>query len=871
MRARQNQIRPLLAALGATAVVTGAPRGHAQDAQTATSDAGEPPARPNLTPPVLQYDRGVLYPKQAIDEGLVRVVVVTLVVGIGSDGAVTSAEVEQPAGHGFDEAATAAARDLRFEPAKRQGVSVASRIRFQYTFTPPSGAISGEVRTLTGDRPIAGATVTARDALGTERATTTGADGAWRIDRLPPGAYHVTIVAPEMQTREVDETLGPGREERAIDRLAPSVPAKPSPASGAGAVAPEAEEVDVRGRRPPREVTVFALDQREINRIPGTSGDALHSLENLPGVARPPALSGLLIVRGSAPQDSQYFVDGTPIPIVYHFGGLFSVLPTEAIDRIDFYPGNFSTQYGRAMGGIVDVGLAEPKGDRLHGLAEVNLIDARVLAQGPVFDTGWKFLVAGRRSYVDTWLGPLLNSLGSNVSVAPVYYDYQAIVERDLGPRSSLRFAFFGSDDRLALLLSSGTQGAPTLAGQLSDHTGFWRAQGLYKLRLNDRTQVRVVVGAGQDFVSFTAGNIYFNLTDWPITGRAEVSQKLDPRLTMNVGLDVGYGPYTVSARLPPLPTPGTPPSGPFSSQAPLQTKSTAAIYEPAAYVEWEATPWRGARIVPGIRLDYTKDTHAWDLDPRIVVRQDVTTAPRTTLKAGVGLFSQPPQPQETNAVFGTPGLTSNRAYHYDLGIEHEFTRHIDGSVEGFYKQLDHLVTQNLGNTGSGVIYGAEVLLRYKPDEHFFGWLAYTLSRSVRRDAPGAPLMLSEFDETHVLTVLGSYRLGHGWEFGARFRLTSGYMFTPAQYGYYDENVGSYVALQAYPQFGSRLPLFHSLDLRVDKTWRFSWGSFAMYLDVLNVYNNANVDGISYNYNSTLSSHVGDLPILPSLGLRLEM
>ena len=26
------------------------------------------------------------------------------------------------------------------------------------------------------------------------------------------------------------------------------------------------------------------------------------------------------------------------------------------------------------------------------------------------------------------------------------------------------------------------------------------------------------------------------------------------------------------------------------------------------------------------------------------------------------------------------------------------------------------------------------------------------------------------FDQTHILTVLGSYRLGNGWEFGARFR-----------------------------------------------------------------------------------------------------
>ena len=869
MRAPRSPIQTWLSALAAAIGVFAKPLpAHADDSGGSGVDAGVSARRSEVTPPVLHFDGGARYPKQAVDDGVDQAVTVSLFVAIDSSGAVSKAEVESPAGHGFDEAAVSAAMDLKFDPAKRDGVPVAARIRFTYTFTPPPATLSGTVRALASDRPIEGAIVTVRDAMASERSTVTGTDGSWRIEKLPPGAYHVTIAAAGMQAHEVDQTLKPAQEERAIDRLEATTAA---PMQGAPDASNEVEQVEVHGKRPPREVTEFTLDQSEINRIPGTSGDALHSLENLPGVARPPALSGLLIVRGSAPEDSQYFVDGTPIPIVYHFGGLFSVLPTEAIDRIDFFPGNFSTEYGRAMGGIVDVGLAEPKGDRVHALAEANLIDARVLVQGPVFDTGWKFLVAGRRSYVDTWLGPVLKATGADVSVAPVYYDYQAILERNLSNRSSIRFAFFGSDDRLAILLTNGTQGAPTLAGQLSDHTGFWRAQALYKLQMGDDTRFHAVVAFGEDSVQLSAGNIYFTLTDWPITGRAEISQKIDPRLTMNVGLDMYYAPYGLAARLPPAPTAGSPPSGPFSSQAPLQANSNSSLYEPAAYVEWEATPWRGARIVPGLRLDYAKATDAWDLDPRIVVRQDLTTAPRTTIKAGIGLFSQPPQPQETNAVFGMSGLTSNRAYHYDLGIEREFTRQIDGSVEGFYKQLDHLVVQDLGNTGTGVIYGAEVLLRYKPDAHFFGWIAYTLSRSLRRDAPGAPLMLSEYDETHVLTILGSYKLGHGWEVGARFRLTSGYMDTPQQYGYYDENVGSYSALQAYPQYGSRLPLFDSLDLRVDKTWNFRWGKIAAYLDVLNVYNNANVDGISYNYNSTMTSYLGDLPILPSLGLRVEM
>jgi hypothetical protein len=247
-----------------------------------------------------------------------------------------------------------------------------------------------------------------------------------------------------------------------------------------------------------------------------------------------------------------------------------------------------------------------------------------------------------------------------------------------------------------------------------------------------------------------------------------------------------------------------------------------------------------------------------------------VTRDPRTTLKAGVGVYTQPPTPQETNTVFGMSGLRSNRAIHYDLGVEREFTRNIEGSLEGFYKQLDYLVQSQLGNTGSGVVYGAEMLLRYKPDERFFGWLAYTLSRSVRRTEPGAPLRTFQYDETHVLTVVASYRLGLGWEIGARYRLTSGYMYTPQQYGFYDENVGTYIPLAAYPTYNSRLPLFHSLDIRIDKTWDLGWSRLHAYLDVLNVYNQSNVDGVSYDFNSTHSSWANDLPFIPSIGLKME-
>ena len=114
--------------------------------------------------------------------------------------------------------------------------------------------------------------------------------------------------------------------------------------------------------------------------------------------------------------------------------------------------------------------------------------------------------------------------------------------------------------------------------------------------------------------------------------------------------------------------------------------------------------------------------------------------------------------------------------------------------------------------------------------------------------------------------------VGDGWEFGMRYRLISGSLRTPQQYGFFDLNVSAYLPLQGYPPNSERNPLFHQLDVRLDKTWFLkNGGKIGFYVDVLNVYNQANSEGVTYNYNSTLSTQTNSLPILPSLGLRGEL
>lgn len=844
-----------------------------------------PPAPPVITPPSIKQDDGAEYPAQAITDKVKDPVEVVLILELDPTGAVKNVTVETPQGHGFDEAATAAAQKLVFEPAKRNGQPIAAKIRHKYAFAPPTSRLVGKITSQARDAAIEGAKVTVEGPDGQRWTAAAGADGNWKIEGVPHGSYRVTIEAPGYAAQTYEEALDPGTEAQVDVRLErPNVAPPPPPPPGVDLG--DVEEVTIRGTRPPREVTKRTLEQRELLRSPGTNGDALRAIQNLPGIARPPGFAGILIVRGAAPQETGTFVDGTYVPIIYHFGGLSSVIPTEMLEKIDFYPGNFSTYFGRFTGGVIDVGVRDPRVKKdpnshlesakagIHGLIQADLIDARTVVQGPLGNTGWNFAVAGRRSYIDAWLGPALEAGGAGVTTAPVYYDYQLMLQRDWDKhRHNLRLFFFGSDDRFRILIRQVNGSAPGAGGNLSLGTAFYRAQARYVGKLSDDIELRLVGAVGKDALDFSIGDIFFVLSSYPITARAELSAKLAQGLRNNFGLDLLYQPYEVAARLPPPPRPGEPPAGPFGSQPALELSQTGSLYQPAFYDELELTPFKGTRIVPGVRLDYTKSTKGWDVQPRVVVRQDITSGfPRTTLKGGIGRFGQAPLPQQITPPFGDPRVRTSFANHYGVGVEREITRQVEVGTETFYRQYDGIIVQGEGNSGEGRAFGLETLLRYKPDDKFFGFLAYTLSRSVRRDTPNDPERLFQFDQTHILTAVGSYRLGGGWEIGARFRLVSGNLRTPQTYGFYDATVGAYIPGISYPPFSERNPAFHQLDVRVDKTWVFKEGvRMNAYLDIYNAYNQGNVEGVSYNFNQTLSSRATGVPILPSLGFRIDM
>jgi hypothetical protein len=111
--------------------------------------------------------------------------------------------------------------------------------------------------------------------------------------------------------------------------------------------------------------------------------------------------------------------------------------------------------------------------------------------------------------------------------------------------------------------------------------------------------------------------------------------------------------------------------------------------------------------------------------------------------------------------------------------------------------------------------------------------------------------------------------LPRNWQVGGRFRLVSGNPITPVTGSVYNASLDRYEAY--YGKLNSdRLPMFHQLDLRIDKRWVYQRWMLNLYLDIQNVYNPSNTENYDYNYNFKKYNPQQSLPILTILGIKAE-
>ncbi len=809
------------------------------------------------TPALLRFVPAV-YPPAAEKAGLTARV--GLEIDIGADGRVTGVRVEKPAGHGFDEAAAAAARQFVFSPAKLDGKPAPVTIGYVYRFVlrrappPPPPArerkipVEGRVLERASKNPLTGATIAAE---GIE--TTAGAGGRFSL-QVPAGMRYFQVFAAgyEPLTRRIAVE---GQKLTLTFYLRPKI-------EGFHTVVRTTKETDV--------VEEYTLEKEEVRRAPGTFGDPLHVITDLPGVARSPFDLGFLIVRGADPADTDFYLDGLEVPLIYHFGGGPAVVNPEFLDEIDFYPGGQGARYGHAIGGTVDVTSHKLQADRVHGTADVNTAFASGFLDVPLGDDT-TIAAAGRRSYFDLLLKPFL---GPGVAIVPYFWDYQFKIDHGKPTdRNQFNLMAYGSNDTLDVATGSSAllPGGVNLDYHALFHhlTATWQYQnGPFKSKLAGMAGYE---DTNLGFVQLQ-GNTYQDV----LALRHDMSYEITPRWRLEFGEDVQDWITYYALTIPTIPDYVVFP-GSSVAQGNQSISRVFHLVDVGPWVQGVLQLGGGVKLVPGLRLDYYHVPFGdrEDVEPRLELEWQILRW--LTAKASAGLYDEPPTVEYFDAEFGTPGLGLLSAWQYSGGFDLRILPPLSLSLIGFYTDRFNLVggffgpnapgVANFNNLAQGRAYGLEVYLKHDFTARLFGWLSYTLSRSDLTMGPNVPWGLSAWDETHILTVLGSYTIGAGWTVGARFRLVTGLPMTPITNSTYDADQDTYIPIYGVAN-SARLPLFRQLDVRVDKEFPFDTWKLDVYLDCWNVTDAQNEEGLIYDYRYRTYTILPSYPILPMFGVR---
>ena len=723
--------------------------------------------------------------------------------------------------------------------------------------TPSStGEIYGTVYQVDPEQPVTSVQIR---IVETNQRATTDQNGEFRFRNLSAGTYTLTTSASGYQLSEdVVVTVEPGETTELKIYLEQ--------------IAVELDEVEVTGERAASPVGRQSLRGSEIQRVPGSTGDALRALQALPSIGVANDFSGALYIRGGSDEDNLYYFDRVPIGYPYHFGGIVSSLSSEIIERIDVYAGGYGAEFGVDSQAVIDIYSRNKNTDGFRAKLNLNVLYSEGLLEGKIGDQGFWY-AAGRRSYIDLFLGSLSFDSGA-ITAFPRFWDYQVKGAYDLNDKHQLSMNLFASGDNFALKLD-GEDVDEDVRGNISFGSGFEGAGIHLRSRLTDRLT---------SFLSLTRSDFQFDVNVGPELSlkidapdyvlREDLTYNLNPKHRLESGVILGIEPGRAIGKFIRPPDEGEVDYDPrFLERQTFDESVRGRRMEVYLQDRYRVLPFLS--VVLGLRVDYFNLVDDFSIQPRGSILLDIMEG--SQLQFSYGNYYQVPGPPRLTQSVGNPDLTTSQASHYIL----EFTRQVSEGTEfkfaGYYKDLANLVTNDDDviylNQGVGFAQGTEVFLRHRAGDRFLGWGSYTYGLSKRRDRPEEPYRYYSFDQTHVATLAATYRLTPTWEIGVKWQYRTGNPYTPVEGATQqtDPRNGESIYIPNYVETNSgRLPPYHRLDVKLSKAFRFKSWEMSLFLELLNAYNRKNLLNFSYSEDYTEKDEIYQFPFIPYLGITTE-
>ncbi len=764
------------------------------------------------------------------------------------------------------------------------------------------GKLTGYVKDAKTGESIPGATVR---LLNTQLGTNTNPEGFYIIDNIPPQTYSVQVSFVGYETViKYGVVIRSGGIPDLNFKLKESI----SELDEVVVIANPFEKIEETP------LSIQKLSREEIATYPGGNNDIAKVVQSLPGVSG--SVGGFrndVIIRGGAPNENVYYLDGIEIPNINHFatqgsaGGPVGLLNVSFFEGVTLSTSAFGAQYDNVLSGVLQFDQRNGNNREMKTNIRVGSSETALTLESPLFkgnreESNTSFIASVRRSYLQL----LFELIG--LPILPDYWDYQYKLTHKFDKHNELIVTGIGSIDDFRVNEldefdeeQQATQDQVPIIKQQTNTIGIsWKNR--FKNGSGFMTTTLSSNRLENDFRQFTDNinqtglflqnksvemetKLRYNyikfLKDWTISGGLSLQQvnyeneTIDLVNNFQYDADLGFLRYGLFGQA----------NRTFNDER--------------------------LSLSLGIRLDantFTEDGNNLfeTFSPRISGSYTFDKLRKWSLNASLGRYYKIP-PYTILGFTDSFGNQVNQTARYIqsdhavLGLEYLVTPSARFTLEGFYKRYDNypvsvtdrvslanlgadfsvLGNEPISSVGLGRTYGLELLYQKKFTDNYYLIVAYTLYKSEYTAFDEDAYLPSAWDSRHLLTLTGGYKFGNNWELSGRLRYLGRTPFAPVDQA---ATLANYPAvIRDYSQLGNEtLDTFNQVDVRIDKKWNYSRWTLNVFLEIQNILGSQipqepefglarDMDGNELSPRSLVQiMDIDNASILPSIGVVID-
>lgn len=750
------------------------------------------------------------------------------------------------------------------------------------TFAQNKGVISGSVINRKTLEPLPGITLKASPG---NLSLISDSAGNFRIGSLSPGSYSLQVTGTGFQPLTLTNLSVTSGNENVI-----SIELEP--------IAADLSTVVITGRKNTAKaatlespLSIQRLTTEDIKANPGGNFDISKVIQSLPGVGGGAAGGSFrndIIIRGGAPSENVFYLDGIEVPVINHFstqgsgGGPQGILNVSFIEEVKLSTSAFDARYDNTLSSVFQFKQKNGNSKRLQGNFRLSGTEMAATFDGPL-SKKTTFLASARRSYLEFLFQAL------DLPIRPNYWDFQFKTNTRINNKTTLTLIGLGAIDEFKFGVPKSATPEKLNAIKSSPLINQWNytfgatlqrlnKNGYWNLSLSRNTlynQADKYEDNEQPVENSRTLKLQSNETENKLRFSVVVNKSKFSTSFGVVGQLVQFDNNLFQRVRPAL-------NDSFGN--PIQPALTFQYNAATNFLRYGAFVQTGTRLFNnrlalsgGLRIDANTLSNSVSnplkqLSPRISA--SVALSEKWNASASFGIYHRLPAYTQLTFSNNPQGTFSNpgayiKSTHYVAGVEYLPKSTTRFTLESFYKQygnypvsvFDGISMANKGTdfgatgnepvtqNGKGRVMGFEFFAQQKLTKRFFAVFSFTWYRSEFTGTDGV-YRAASWDNKQLISFTGGYKMKRNWELGLKFRYQGAAPYTP-----YDLSASqlNYITLGNgvfdYNKVNSlRLPAFHAGDIRVDKKWNLKKTTIDLYLDIQNFYGSKNTGVPDYTF-----------------------